>query len=352
MAVRCDRCGRAFQNKYGLWGHRRACRTEAEPAQPASSAYRLAQPRLEPGPSEALVDEEAELRHRRLELERRQLEREEAATWHREIEALNVEIKRQTEIRRRRDIVDEVCSPFADLPYMLKGYQIPPGTSDAAKRRAREKLERAGAGRSREELVRIAQQAREQVYAPVLKAQDEARAAAEREAAEREAVHAQQQQDEARRREQIALQALSPGFGNSGLDSDRVMEGREAAAGTDGGDEPENDTEDELKFEGESEFDDPDDDEADGNFEPEAEPDDEPAATGLSALLGLGAIALGVVALARLLNPSRVWISDPNTGGDGSFGVGSVAPGPNPPWRAASHGEIQQALDTGALRQV
>src|SRR5207245_11752931 len=98
MAVRCDRCGRAFQNKYGLWGHRRACRTEAEPAQPASSAYRLAQPGLEPGPSEALVDEEAQLRHRRLELERRQLERGEAAAWHRETEAPHVQTKPTTEV--------------------------------------------------------------------------------------------------------------------------------------------------------------------------------------------------------------------------------------------------------------
>src|SRR5438445_1648682 len=196
MAVRCDRCGRAFQNKYGLWGHRRACRPEAEPARPTSSAYRLAQPGLEPGPSEALIDGEAELRRRRLELERRQLEREEAADRHREIEALRVEIKRQTEITRRRDIVNEVCSPFADLLYTLKGYRIPPGTSDAAKRRAHQELERAGAGRSREELVRIAQQAREQVYAPVLKAQDDAHAASAREAAERAAA---QQQDEARR---------------------------------------------------------------------------------------------------------------------------------------------------------
>src|SRR6266478_3094127 len=273
MAVRCDRCGRAFQNKYGLWGHRRTCRAEAEPARPTSSAYRLVQPGLEPGPSEALVDEEAELRRRRLELERRQLELEEAAAWHREIEALNVEIKRQTEVTRRRDIVDEVCSPFANLPYTLKGYQIPPGTSDAAKRRAHEELERAGAGRSREELVRIAQQAWEQVYAPVLKAQDDARAAAAREKAEWKAVHAQQQ-DETRPREQIAPRALSLGFGNSALDTDRVMEDREVTAGTDDDDEPEDDAEEELKLEGESD-DDRDDDETDGDIEPEVEPDDE-----------------------------------------------------------------------------
>lgn len=251
-----------------------------------------------------------------------------------------------------------MCSPFADLPYTLKGYLLPPGTSDAAKRRAHEELERAGAGRSREELLRIAQQAREQVYAPVLKAQDDARASAAREAAEREAVRAQQQ-DEARRREQMAPRALSPGFGNSARGADRVMEDREAAAGTDDVDEPEDDAEEELKLEGDSEFDDRDDDEADGDSEsevdPEVEPDDEPEATGLQALLGLGAVALGVVALARLLNPSRVsrvWISDPDTGGDGSFGVGSVAPGPQPPWRAASQAEIQQGLDAGALKQV
>jgi hypothetical protein len=345
MAVRCDRCGRTFQNKYGLWGHRRACRTGAKPAQPASSAYRLAQPGLEPGLSEALVDEEAELRRRRLELERRQLEREEAATWHREIEALSVEIKRQTEITRRREIVNEVCSPFADLPYRLKGYKIPPDTSHVAKRRVHEELERAGAGRSREELLRIAQQAWEQVYAPVLKAQDDARAAAAREKADWEAVRAQEQ-DEARRREQIAPRALSLDFGNSALDADRVMEDHEVKAGTDDNDEPED------KLEGASEFDDRDGDEADGDIEPEVEPDDEPAATGWGALVRLGAIALGVVALTRLLNPPRVWISDPDTGGDGSFGVGSVTPGPNPPWRVASQAEIQEGLDSGALTQV
>jgi len=341
MAVRCDRCGRAFKNNYGLWGHRRACRAQAEPAQPASSAYRLAQPGLEPGPLEALVDEEAELRRRRLELERRQLEREEAAARQQDLEALSLEVKRHTEMMRRRDVVDEVCSPFADLRYTLKGYQIPLGISEAAKRRALEELERAGAGRSREELVGIAQQAREQVYAPVLKALDNARAAAARETAEREALRAQQQQEESRRREQTALRALSPGY---------VMEDREITAGTDD-DEPENDAEGELRLHGESESDDPDD-EADSDTEPEVESDDEPAETGWQALLGLGVIALGVVVVAKLLNPSRVWISDPNNGGDGSFSVESVAPGPNPPWRAASDAEIQQGLDTGALRQV
>ena len=150
----------------------------------------------------------------------------------------------------------------------------------------------------------------------------------------------------------MAPWALSLGFGNSALGADQGMEDREVTAGTDEDDKPEGDAEEKLKLEGESEFDDRDDEEADGDIEPEVEPDDEPAATGLPALLGLGAIALGVVALARLLNPSRVWISDPDTGGDGSFEVGSVAPGPNPPWRAASRAEIQQGLDAGTLRQV
>ena len=139
MAVRCDRCGRAFRNKYAVWGHLRACRpssVEAEPAQPGSSAYGLAQPGLEPQLGEEPADEERQLRHRRLELELRELEREENAAWERDMEALNTRIERETETERRRGIVEEVCSPFADLPYTVKGYQIPPGTCDAAKRRA------------------------------------------------------------------------------------------------------------------------------------------------------------------------------------------------------------------------
>jgi hypothetical protein len=105
MAIRCDRCGRAFRNKYAVWGHLRACRpssVEAEPAQPGSSAYGLAQPGLEP--------------------------------------------------------------QFG------------------------------------EELVQIVKQAREQVYAPLLKAQDDASAAAARAVAEREARLAQERVEAQRRR--------------------------------------------------------------------------------------------------------------------------------------------------------
>src|SRR5262245_49634395 len=112
MSVRCDRCRRTFQNKYGFWGHQRTCRTEAEPPQPARSAYRLAQPRLEPEFNAPLGDEEAELRRRRLTLQRRELEREEAATMQRDLETLRRHINRQTEMTSRRDVVDEVCSPF------------------------------------------------------------------------------------------------------------------------------------------------------------------------------------------------------------------------------------------------
>src|SRR5437870_1622648 len=172
MAVRCERCGRAFQNKYAVWGHLRVCRpgsVEAELAQPASSAYGLAQPGLEPQFSHELPDEEElQLRRRRLELERRELDREENAAWRRDLETLNT----LAETARRRGVVEQVCSPFAELAYTLKGYQVPPGTRDVAKRRVQEEFERAGGERSREELVKIAEQAREQVYAPVLKAQE------------------------------------------------------------------------------------------------------------------------------------------------------------------------------------
>ena len=338
MVVRCDRCGRAFRNKYAVWGHLRACR-------PGSVEAELAQPGLEPQLGEELADQKHDLRRRRLELERRELEREEDAAWHRDMEALNTRIESETETQRRRGIVEEVCSPFADLPYTFKGYQIPPGTCDAAKRRAHEELMRAGRGRSREELVTIVRQAREQVYAPVLKAQDDARAA--RAVAEREA-HLAREREEAERREQTTISALPQGLATT----DRFVEDRELTDSTDDDHETEDDAEDDLDFEDEPDgTEGDDDDEPDGDTESENE--EEPAPVGLGGtLLKLGAIALGLVVLSRALGSSKVWIADPHHGGDGSFAVGGAPPGPQPPWREASETEIQQGLQDGALRRV
>ena len=354
MAVRCDRCGRAFRNKYAVWGHLRACRpssVEAEPAQPGSSAYGLAQPGLEPQLGEELADEERQLRHRRLEVKRRELEREEHAAWERDMEALNTQIQRETETERRRGIVEEVCSPFADLPYVVRGYQIPPGTCDAAKRRAHEELVLAGGGRSREELFQIVKQAREQVYAPLLKAQDDARAAEARAVAEREARLAQER-EQAQRREQATISALPLGLEVSAPGADRFVEERELTEGADGDDELEDDTddtEDDLDFE-----DEPDGNEGDdAELDVESEDEEEPAPVGLGGtLLKLGAIVLGLVLLSKARSSSGVWISDPHHGGDGSFAVGSAPPGPQPPWREVSETEIQQGLQDGALRRV
>jgi hypothetical protein len=53
-----------------------------------------------------------------------------------------------------------------------------------------------------------------------------------------------------------------------------------------------------------------------------------------------------------MLRFARVWISDPQHGGDGSFAVGSAPPGPQPPWRDASETEIEQGLEDGALKRV
>lgn len=78
--------------------------------------------------------------------------------------------------------------------------------------------------------------------------------------------------------------------------------------------------------------------------------DDEPAPAGWGALLTLGAVVLGVAVLAKALKAPTVWISDPATGGDGSFAVGPAPPGSDPPWRAASPAEIQRGLQSGALR--
>jgi hypothetical protein len=352
MALRCDRCGRAFRNKYAVWGHLRACRpssVEAEPAQPVSSAYGLAQPGLEPQLGEEFADEERQLRHRRLEFERRDLEREEHAAWERDMEALNTLIQRETEKERRRGIVEEVCSPFADLPYMIRGYQIPPGTRDAAKRRAHEELVRASGARSREELVQIVTQAREQVYAPLLQAQDDARAAEARAVAEREARLAQDR-EEAQRRAQGTINALPQGLEASAPGSDRFAEESELTEGADGDDEFEHDTEDDLDFEDEPDGNEEDHDELNGDTESVDE--EEPAPGGLGGtLFKLGATALGMAMLSKALSSSRVWIADPQHGGDGSFAVGSAPPGPQPPWREASETEIQQGLQSGALRR-
>jgi hypothetical protein len=110
--------------------------------------------------------------------------------------------------------------------YMVRGYQIPPGTCDAAKRRAHEELARASGGRSREELVQIVTQAREQVYAPLLKAQDDARAAEARAVAEREARLAQER-EEAQRREQATISAIPQGLEPSAPGADRFADERE-----------------------------------------------------------------------------------------------------------------------------
>src|SRR5215471_3600025 len=115
MAVRCERCGRTFQNKYAVWGHLRACRphsVKAEPAQPASLAYGLAEAGLEPHLSQELADQELELRRRRLALEQREVERQESAAWERDMNDLMGRIERETEKETRRGVVEEVCSPF------------------------------------------------------------------------------------------------------------------------------------------------------------------------------------------------------------------------------------------------
>jgi len=54
-----------------------------------------------------------------------------------------------------------------------------------------------------------------------------------------------------------------------------------------------------------------------------------------------------------MLRFARVWISDPQHGGDGSFAVGSAPPGAQPPPRRdASETEIEQGLEDGALKRV
>ncbi len=41
------------------------------------------------------------------------------------MEVLNTKIEGETETERQRGIIEEVCSPFADLPYTVMGYEIP-----------------------------------------------------------------------------------------------------------------------------------------------------------------------------------------------------------------------------------
>jgi hypothetical protein len=268
------------------------------------------------------------------------------------MEAMEALIERETETeRRRRGVVEEVCSPFVALAYTVRGYQILPGTVAAAKRHVQEELARAGRGRSRDELVKLAAEAREQVYAPVLKAQDDARVAAARAAAERKA-HLAQEREEARRREQVAIPASPQGTENSEPVAHRVVEERDLTDGTAGGHELEDDTEDD--FDDEPEGNETDDDEPDGDTELEGEPEDEEesAPVGWGTFLALGAIALGVAVLSTARRLSRAWIADPHNGGDGSFEVSSVPPGPEPPWRVASQREIQQGLQSGAFELV
>ncbi len=353
MAVRCERCGRTFQNKYAVWGHRRACRphsVKAELAEPASSAYGLAEAELEPLRSQELVDQERELRRRRLALELQEVERQENAARQREMNELTSQIERQAEQETRRGVVEEVCSPFADLRYTLKGYKIPPGLSDAAKRHVQEELKRAGSGRSRYELLKLAEQARDQVYAKALQAQDDLRAEATRAAAERKADLARGRQ-EAQGQERMTPCPVPP-VPDDGLPVvDRLDTQRALTDGNDANEEPGNDTEDEVDSEDGPEEDEWDDNDAD--TESDAELAERRAPTGLlGPLLTLGAVVAGLALVVKALTPSKVWISDPRNGGDGSFAVGSAPPGSQPPWRVASEMEIQQGLDSGDLRRV
>jgi len=353
MAVRCERCGRTFQNKYAVWGHLRACRShsvKAEPAEPASLAYGLAGAGLEPQLSQEFADQERELRRRRLALEQRELERQENAARQREMNELMRQIEREAEKETRRGVVEEVCSPFVDLRHTLKGYELPPGLSDAAKRRVEEELKRAGSGRSRHELLKLAEQARDQVYAQVLQAQDDRRAEAMREAAERKALLARER-EEAQGQERTTPSPVLPVPDNRLPVVDRLVKQHGLTDGNDANEELEDDAEDEVDSEDEPEEDEWDDDDPD--TESDAEPEERPAPTGsLGALLTLGAVAAGVALVVKALTPSRVWISDPRNGGDGSFAVGSAPPGSQPPWKVASELDIQQGLDSGALRRV
>ncbi len=108
---------------------------------------------------------------------------------------------------------------------------------------------------------------------------------------------------------------------------------------------------DELEDEGDEALDDDSevDDTEEGN---EPADDDEPGPAGWGTLLKLGAVVLGVAVLVKALKAPTVWLSDPATGGDGSFAVGPAPPGSDPPWRAASPAEIQRGLQSGALRVV
>jgi hypothetical protein len=323
---------------------------KAEPPQPASSAYGLAEAGLEPHLSQELADQELELRRRRLALEQREVERQESAAWERDMNDLMGRIERETEKETRRGVVEEVCSPFVDLRYMGAGYQIPPGTSDAAKRRVEEELERAGSGRPRHELLKIAEQVRERVYGSMLKAQDDLRAEAARANAEREALLAREEEERAQRQEPTTPSPVMPGGEVSPRADDRLVKHYGLADGDDN-QELGDDAEDEVDSE-----DVPEEDEW-GNDDPhpesDVEPEEEPAPAGwLGALLTLGAVAAGVALVAKVLTPSRVWISDPRSGGDGTFAVGSAPPGSQPPWRVASEMEIRQGLDSGALRRV
>ena len=184
------------------------------------------------------------------------------------------------------------------------------------------------------------------MYAPLLKAQDDARAAAARAVAERDA-HLAQEREEAQRREQATISALPQGLETSAPGADRFAEERELTGGPDGDDELEDDTEDDLDFEDEPDGNEGDDDEPDGDTDPEDEEERAPVGLGGTLLK----LALGLVVLCRALGASRVWIADPHSGGDGSFAVGSAPPGPQPPWRDASETEIQQGLQSGALKR-
>lgn len=337
MTVDCERCGRAFKSQYAVFGHRRACRGPRQ-AQPASRASEPAQPGLAVPLSPALASEQVELQRRRMALQRRELERAESSAAERDLHDLRMFFAKEDEARTRRDVVEQVCPVFADSEYARRGYRIPFGTAEIAKRRAGDAVEHAPAGSSREKLLTIAEQARDEIYAPIVRVQDAARAAAAAADAAEEARRMNDAAQAQRSAERMIAMSLPPRDNPVAPAVEPDMERRQYV---------------ELDEDGDREFDDDIDppDEPDEYHDPDTDRPQQTAA-GLGTLLVVFGFGLAGAALYKAWKSSTLWIADPLTGGDGSFAMGSEPPGPTPPWREASAAEIEQGIASGALRPV
>ncbi len=319
MAYSCRTCGETFQTAQGVRGHQNRHRKPNLSPEPVEPRFDLDQPNLGEPVSDEIKDARERLQLRKIEEENRAMD---ARAERREQEKL-AELLRAADQARQDRIARESAKRRAEEARQAA----------QAEERRRQQARDARIDQGKKLADRLLEANNVDVFAR-WRIRAEIRTALEK-AAENELI------------ENVVNRVLAGEFplpkATEPARTPQIQGNLPVLAAADV-DEFEDDEADEA-LDDDSEGDDPEEGD-------EPADDDEPGPAGWGTLLTLGAVVLGVAVLAKALKAPTVWLSDPATGGDGSFAVGPAPPGSNPPWRAASPAEIQRGLESGALRVV